>query len=251
MGRQIRPILGQRIFHPSDDGKSNVLYSEIDWSNLDAVTTAVEKRFRWWYIRPAQNVVQDAAGNGGHYGFGQVLLTCPIIDMLSQYQYGLPGSRGEAFKDFVDEHFPDFAGAGQPNINLETLKFKYDSTLKTATDIAPANDRPIESFADALYSGYRCGGLHENHVGIYAVIGGGGPVVRPLPGLATYSDDNSPCDGVFLNNGALLVRTIEIFETYFSNLRDRDPVHDELRRRFKQKMLWSFGLTVPDTFPAA
>lgn len=81
-------------------------------------------------------------------------------------------------------------------------------------------------------------------MGAYAVIAGTGPIITKMTGIAEYADNGDPCDGVVLNNGALLRRTVEIFDQYFSDLRNSGIAYDDLRSKFRQKIKWSFGIDV-------
>ena len=83
--------------------KPGVLYSHIDWSQLNSVVDAFAERLEEWYIKPA-----EALKISGHFAFGAMALNCILIDTLSQYSSGALFSTATTFKDFVRAALPEF-----------------------------------------------------------------------------------------------------------------------------------------------
>lgn len=144
------PVQFQRHFE-----KTN-LYSAIDWYNFTEVVEAFDRRIRGWYIEPTELLISQS----GHYSFTVMAMTCLLIDALSQYRYGVLSSEGQHFKRFVKDFLPSYGGS------LPSMICHYD--LKYST-----NGKPLDTYADVLWHGFRCGILHEAHAPLYCGINPG------------------------------------------------------------------------------
>jgi hypothetical protein len=200
-------------------------YSDVDWSNFDAVITAFEERINNWYIDPA-TVLANATG---HYAFSIMAINCLLIDTFSQFAAGRLSSSALTFKDFVSTNLPNF------NATLATTISHDDHNRQTT----------LSTIADVIYHGFRCGILHQAHVPLYGGIDpGGASFQESASGSTTYSADGSDCPTVSINPLLLLGDLKVYFATYIANLKHTDSQFDTLRANFKTKFTDSFGVTV-------
>jgi len=214
-----KPVQANRYFTKTER------YSDIDWSDFDAVVTAFEDRINNWYIDPAT----ELANATGHYAFLIMAINCLLIDTFSQFAAGRLSSSARTFKDFVSNNLPNF------NVNLTnpiSIDYhKWETTLST--------------IADVVYHGFRCGILHQAHVPLYGGIDpGGASFQESASGLTTYSTNGTDCPTVSINPLRLLEDLKTYFATYIANLNNTDSQFDSLRANFKSKFADSFGVTV-------
>jgi hypothetical protein len=200
-------------------------YSEIDWTNLDQVVDAFQKRIRDWYLDPAKELAKN-----GHFAFAVMALNRLLIDTLSQFAYGKDSSEANAFKQFIRDKLPHYSGT--LSAIIQHNDGKRDTTL---TDVA-----------DVLYHGFRCGILHQAHITPYGLVdpGANQPVRQETTGYVKYKGSGSDCPAVVVNPLRLLEDLAKVFDGYLKDLKDRDPKHNQLRANFKDKFSKSFGVDV-------
>lgn len=200
-------------------------YSEIDWTKLDQIVDAFQKRIQDWYLNPAKELSKN-----GHFAFSVMALNCLLIDTLSQFAFGKDSSEASTFKKFIRDKLPEYSAP------LATaIKHKDGKKEETLGDIA-----------DVLYHGFRCGILHQAHITLYGLINPGAaePVLQQSAGYTKYKDSGADCPSVVINPLKLLEDVSQAFEAYVRDLKNRDPQHDLLRENFKGKFSKSFGVDI-------
>jgi hypothetical protein len=203
-----------------------VLYSQIDWSNLDQVVDAFRQRIHDWYLDPAKELAKNI-----HFAFSVMALNCLLIDALSQFVSGKQASEATEFKQFVRMRMPG----------------TYSSPLPTTIQHDDGKRKHVLSdVADVLYHGFRCGILHQAHMSPYCGIAPNArdPVHIEASGMLKYKSSGADCPAVIIDPLALLEDLLKSFEAYVGELKDRDPRHDALRAKFKNKFSSSFGVDV-------
>lgn len=230
------PVKSKRLFRPRKT------YGKIPWKKFRVVVSEFKRRMNSWYFEPAKVVsaAPDAA-------FAEMALVCLLIDALSQYRYGALQSPSEIsngcnkpneasgfkFKDFIAERIPSLGLPLPVPIRTGYLKgkTKIPETLLT--------------YADVLYTGFRCGILHEAHVALYGAISGQNTITTfHAKGLTKYAADKSACPTVVIFPDLLRKALIKVFDSYLKELRNPNPQFDSLRLRFKEKFEDSFGVTI-------
>jgi hypothetical protein len=196
------------------------LYVNIDWARLSSIVPAFMDRITDWYIGPGSALAAD-----WHNAFAVMAIDCLLIDTLAQFDQGEPESNGRMFVDYVKDKLPEFA----PNL---------------PAPIRRPTRHDLETGADVLYSGFRCGIVHEAHIPPYAAINPEPGIVRYVAsGHATYAD-GSNCPAVFVDPIRLFRKLEGVFEEYIANLLDPDPAHDRLRRMFKRKFTSNYVIDI-------
>ena len=216
------PVLENRLFNRS------ALYGEIDWNNLPVVIDAWEERMREWYIEPALQLEKASS----HFGFAVMALNSILIDALSQYYAGQQSSSQTVFKDFLRAQIPEFAQQ-LPS----AIRYQFNN-----------NNRSCNDYADVFYAGMRCGIVHEAHPSLYCAISGQGQMITLYPdGLTTYQDNHAPCPTIVFDPYRVRDRIHQVFDQYLLDLRAKNPSFDNLRDKFKQKFMGSFGIRIEGT----
>lgn len=233
-------------------------YHEVlkDRGDFSKIVDYFERRLWGWYIEPIEVLLEIKESRwlmklarwlaqrdeGGHYSFTVAAMTCLLIDTLSQFEQGKLESGAGVFKDFVRRKLPCNASPLAPTID------GYQPPRKLGGD---PRHQTLNDIADVLYSGFRCGILHEAHAPLYCWIGPGNdpPIVEPT-GYATYgsgatnSTTGKDCPIVKLQPGHLFNEVKRCFRDYLSKLKNSDPIHDQLRDNFKTKFSHSFGVDI-------
>ncbi|HEX3526145.1 MAG TPA: hypothetical protein VH988_03685 [Thermoanaerobaculia bacterium] len=198
-----------------------VLYSQIDWSNLDRIVDSYRQRIQDWYFGPAKELAKN-----WDFAFSVMALNCLLIDTLSQYVAGRESSRSNDFTEFIRKRLPrDYS------CKLKTKIQHYDGR----------EEKTLKDVASVLYYGFRCGILHLAHIPPYCGVAQEAKPVREVPGHVKYKKSGTCCPSIIVNPLTLLKDLEETFEAYLGNLKDRDQKNDHLRANFKEKFSSSFG----------
>ena len=205
---------------------SQVRYSQIDWSKLDAVVDAFKLRLDDWYLGPARELAQNI-----HSAFSVMALNCLLIDALSQFVAGELSSTGSGFKRFIRTRLPPAYYA-----ELPTPIRHYDGSRP---------EQALCDVADVLYHGFRCGILHQAHISPYGGIIPQAPAIRiEQSGAVRYKDSQAACPSVIVDPLTMLADLSVALDMYLRELKDRDANYDALRDAFRKKFSSSFGVDV-------
>ncbi|MDR3548232.1 MAG: hypothetical protein P4M11_08230 [Candidatus Pacebacteria bacterium] len=208
-------------------------YDQIHWNNFREVVDEFHGRIDDWYILPTKVLINHK--DGGHFVFPIMAINCLLIDTLSQYYYGADRSPHEGKSSFPKGSswkFKDFL--------IERMKHR---TGPLPTKIAsPQHD--LINFEDVLYSGFRCGILHQAHIPLYGAVYGVKNVVDFQLNGATKYADGTDCPTVICFPQKLFDELETVFIKYLNDLVDPNSSFDNLRRHFKEKFEDSFGVTI-------
>jgi hypothetical protein len=105
----------------------------------------------------------------------------------------------------------------------------------------------LVTFEDVLYSGFRCGILHQAHIPLYGAIYGVANVLEFQPAGSTKYANGGDCPTVICFPQKLFDEVETAFIKYLDDLMNPDPAFNDLRRRFKAKFEDSFGVTISTT----
>ena len=207
-------------------------YDQIDWNDFTAVVDAFYGRIDDWYILPTKQLMNHA--DGGHFAFAVMALNCLLIDTISQFYYGLLTSSGRKFKEFVRDRIPNLAG-------------DLPSPINQPVSAHNQNGDPLLKYEEVLYTGFRCGILHQAHVPLYGVLAG---VPRPFDfqnsGVTEYSNGTA-CPTVICHPRKVFEEVETAFLQYLDELLNSNVQFNNLRQRFKVKFEDSFGVTINTT----
>lgn len=233
-------------------------YSQVlsEKNDLTKMVDYFEERITTWYLEPVEVLLDRITPNwwrpitrfiarredGGHYSFSVAAITFLLIDTLSQFENGLPESESSAFVKFVKDHLPGY------NVPIRPAIDGYRPHRNPAN---PPRHHSLGNIADVLYSGYRCGILHEAHAKLYCkILPGNESPEYHARGYTTYgagalnSAPGGDCPVVIIYPAHLFNKVTEYFEQYLICLKDPDPRYDGLRDDFMKKFSHSFGVDI-------
>jgi hypothetical protein len=220
------PIQNTRAFRRSTP------YDQINWNNFGEVIDAFHGRIDDWYILPIKELINHK--DGGHYAFAVMALNCLLIDMMSQFYYGTLTSSKNKFMNFVHDRTPKLAG----NLPIQ---------INQPKSFHNKNGDPLTKYEDVLYTGFRCGILHQAHVPLYGVLyGAPGPFDFKKDGVTQYSN-GADCPTVICHPSEVFKEIETAFLQYLDELLDPNPKFSNLRQHFKIKFEDSFGVTINTT----
>lgn len=210
-----KPVISARYFTATER------YDEVDWNDFSKIINAFRFRVDEWYIQPMHILAQSSH----NYNFSIMALNCLLIDMLSQYYYGKLKSHRETFKEFTRENFPEF-------------KQNLPSPIHVGKDV-------LHDAADVLYTGYRCGILHEAHIALYGGIAGANGKILEIynSGHVTY-DDGTDCPSLIIEPYKLTLAIEQFFSEYIRHLLDNTQKYALLKDKFRKKFISSFGVKI-------
>ena len=207
-------------------------YDQINWNDFTAVVDAFHGRIDDWYILPTKELINHK--DGGHYAFAVMALNCLLIDTMSQFYYGLLTSSGKKFKDFVRDRIPKLAGNLPTQINQPVSPHNH-------------NGDPLSTYEEVLYTGFRCGILHQAHVPLYGVLSGvPTPFAFQNNGTTQYAA-GPDCPSVICHPRKVFEEVETALLQYLDDLLNPDPKFNGLRQHFKTKFEDSFGVTINTT----
>lgn len=202
-------------------------YDQIDWNNFGKVIEEFHGRIDDWYIIPTKKLI--SMEEGGHFVFPIMAMTCLLIDTLSQYYYGADkgslNSSGAKFRDFLIDRLPHRTGLLPSPIKLP-------------------DGKRLTRFEEVLWSGFRCGILHEAHIPLYGALYGVESVIEFQANGSTKYSDGTDCPTVICFPQRLFDELETVFIKYMDDLLNPVPAFDDLRRRFKVKFENSFGVII-------
>lgn len=156
---------------------------------------------------------------------------CIIIDLLSQYWYGLPSSNGKKYKDFLKILMRSFQSKIKP-----PLKYYWWNERNKVWE-----ERSLHDYAQAFYQIFRCGVLHNAMIMDCGRISGKSILKKSIK-LRSWKYENKKGKEVAVNP-ILLLKNLEIFFNRYIkrlyNVRERN-----LRRNFIKKFEWDFGVKI-------
>jgi hypothetical protein len=221
-----KPIQNARAF------RRMTRYDQIDWSNFTAVVDAFHGRIDDWYILPTKELINHK--DGGHYAFAVMALNCLLIDTMSQFYFGILTSSGRRFKDFARDRIPKLAGNLPVQINQPVSPYNQ-------------HGNPLSAYEEVLYTGFRCGILHQAHVPLYGVLYGvPGPYDFQRNGATQYAN-GADCPSVICHPRKVFEEVETTFLQYLDDLLNPDSQLNNLRQNFKIKFEDSFGVTINAT----
>lgn len=251
-----------------------ILYSNVikNRNNLNTIVDYYERRVRDWYIDPIEvllesNIKSDSKfkplqllvqlrlklsrriGNrdkGGHYSFVVMALTCMLIDTLAQFQKGLLKSIDKECIRFIKENLPSYSNP------LTEAIYGYRPRDPEILSEDPIEER-LKTIANVLFSGCRCGILHEQHAPLYCQIypGNKKPEFKAT-GRANYgpgaiaNTNGDECPVIIIYPEHLFFEVLSYFESYISNLKNSAAEFNDDRINFKKKFSHSFGVDITD-----
>jgi hypothetical protein len=205
------------------------LTSNIDWTNIEEVIDAFERRIRSWYLDPADILIEQMPGKE----FIITNIGCILADTISQFREGAEAHNAQVFKGFTEEHFPDFD---------EPLSKTIPSHLVVASI------HEVDTVSEAFYSGFRCGLAHSGTILAF----GGHSVDTDGQLYEVHFEPDEPMRHcydeetdekypfVVINPIRLIEEIEEAFMEYLFRLRNADD-DSELRHNFARKIQYDFG----------
>jgi hypothetical protein len=205
------------------------LTSNINWHDVDEVIDAFERRIRSWYLEPAQILIDEMPGKE----FIITNIGCTLVDTLSQFRTGKDAHDAQAYKEFTEDHFPDF---------------EQELPKHIPSDLVVGSNYDVDTVSEAFYSGFRCGLTHS---GTILAFGGHSVDTEGKLFQIWFDPDDSMAHCydsereeaypfVVLNPTRLIDEIEDALKDYLSRLRTASN-DDPLKQHFAQKITYDFG----------
>ncbi|KPK98351.1 MAG: hypothetical protein AMJ95_04550 [Omnitrophica WOR_2 bacterium SM23_72] len=201
----------------------NTHYGDLKKKNYKEAVEYFNKRIRDRYFDIGGQLSKRKKHKSGDI-FVVMLLNCIIIDMLSQYRYGLEGSKQEKFKEFIIEY-------------LSQHNHKLGRIIKSCSyKNSKWYSIQIKDMAGAIYHGFRCGLIHSGMLAEYARINETykNDVIRIDP----WKSDITKND-IIINPPLLMKKLKKAFKKYIQQLRHGKKL--EQKHNFKRRFEFEFG----------
>ena len=204
------------------------LYQDLNPNDLSDTIAKFEERIKYWFFKPTKDLIKK---NIEANNFFAIIIVCIIIDLLSQYWYGLPSSNGEKYKDFLKIFMRSFQSKIKPPLKYSS----YNQKGKTWAVIK------LQDYAQAFYHIFRCSLLHNAMIGDCGRISGKSILKKSIK-LRSWRCRNKKGREIAVNP-ILLLKNLEVFfNRYIKKLHDANEKN--LRRNFVKKFEWDFGITI-------
>lgn len=202
------PIVGNltRTFCPG------VKWGDLENLPLNKIIDSFSLRIKKWFIDPPRYLPGwKKKGIEGNTGFVELILSCVIIDLLSQYYYGERKSKRDIFKKYLKKQFPTFK---------KKVSIQYFPDLK--------------NLADVFYHGFRCSVMHAGMLPEYCRISGTGKLIR----IDVWHRKQN-LQEVVVDPHALILKIEKNFDNYIKEL--KNPNQKKLRKKFANKFCNATG----------
>lgn len=186
-----------------------------------------ENRVEKWYFSVAERIAVINSSEEGLSGanFSVLMFDCMIIDLLSQYYYGLEKSKGCKFKSFFDT-------------KLNNYNKKIDPSIRSCSFRGNIwKPEEIQTIADALWHGFRCGVLHSGRILEYGRIN---EKFETAINITPWESDDSKQD-ITINAFSLLKELKKVFKNYIDDLKNN---HNQEKQNFIKKFRFDYGVTL-------
>lgn len=201
-------------------------YRDLNPDNLNDTIAKFEERIKYWFFRPTKDLIKK---NIEANNFFAIIIICIIIDLLSQYWYGLPSSDGKKYKDLLKIFMRSFQSKIKP-----PLKYYYWNKQGKAWE-----EVKLQDYAQAFYHIFRCSLLHNAMIADCGRISGKSILKKSIK-LRSWKYGNKRSREIAVNS-ILLLKNLEIFfNRYIKKLYDKHE--EDLRRNFAKKFEWDFGI---------
>lgn len=205
------------------------IISNIDWDDIDDVIDSFERRIRSWYLEPAEILIDEMPGND----FIITNIGCTLVDTLAQFRTGREAHDAKEFKQFTEDHFPNF----------------HKPLPKTIpSDLVVGSNHDVDTVSEAFYSGFRCGLTHSGTILAFGGHSGDtdGKLYQiwfdPEDSMAHCYDKSrkEAYPFVVLNPIRLIEEIEQALDAYLKNLRGAKN-EDPLKQHFAKKLEFDFG----------
>jgi len=203
-------------------------YKDLDPDNLNEIIAKFEERIRCWFFKPTKDLIRK---NIEANNFFAIIIVCVIIDLLSQYWYGLPSSDGKKYKEFLKIFMGSFKSKIKP-----PLKHYFWNKQKGLWE-----EISLQDYAHAFYQIFRCGVLHNAMIMDCGRISGKSILKKSIK-LRSWKYGSKKGKEIAVNP-TLLLKNLEVFfNRYVEKLYN---VHEgDLRKNFIKKFEWDFGVKI-------
>lgn len=202
------------------------IYGNLKNKSYKEIITFVNQRIRSRYFSIAKQLSERKSHKSGDI-FVVMILNCILIDILSQYRYGLEASRKDKYIDF----FREFLSQHNLTITPPFVTYKYYH-FKWQKE-------QIKDTAEAIYNGFRCGLIHSGIIAEYGRINQ--LHVNDVINIAPWRSDSTKRD-ITVNPPLLLEALDQYFKEYIHQL--RNPKCTDLRENFKKRFQFEFGIKI-------
>ncbi|MFZ5865411.1 MAG: hypothetical protein ACOYXY_05995 [Thermodesulfobacteriota bacterium] len=197
-------------------------FHEMNWKDWDAVVEGFRSRVRDWYFTPLEPIKENS-------GYVVMCAMCAIIDLLTQYEYGLNWHNPRKYKHFLREKIPAFGKKLSRPVQVSVSR--GDGWEK----------RKLKDFADCFYTGVRCSLHHHGDLAPYTGISDV-KLIHEFPDAGTSQCGKYQYPIVVVNPRDLFEKIKKIVNDYCDDLK-RDP-KSERAKRFRTKFAEDFGITI-------
>jgi hypothetical protein len=198
------------------------LFCDADWNNWSGVIDGFEKRFTKWYF---------AHMTGGHASYIDLCALCALVEVFSYYQSDKDWHAARNYREFLRK--------------LDQIFRTKLHTPITVTRYKGGNWEidQLDDFADVFYTGVRCSLHHHGDLASFTAMSGTGKLAIQVPDAGQSLCGTYRFPVVVFDPQELKVRLSKWFVGYCDKLRKK-PTSEEAKR-FRQKFLNDFGITIP------
>jgi len=211
---------------------------DLDGMDFNQIVDFFDKRIKAFYIKPGNHLKKKKYSRrkwflrkrwDSDFGFILITISSILIDLLSQYETGLPQGKESDYVSYLGKAINEFSK------NFSKIgKLYYNDRGILKNPIAVNVNK-----ASVFYSGFRCGIVHNA-----IVLTSGSYDETP----ATITREKTWADAINQDHNELVVHPIKLFEElvevfneYIRKLKNPLPLYKSLRDSFKNKFLLDFG----------
>lgn len=202
----------------------STVYGDLKNKNYKEIVKFFDQRIRSRYFDVAKQLSERKKHKSGDI-FVVMILNCILIDILSQYRYGLESSNQKKYKEFIRNSLSQHNHPiSPPFVSYQYFHSKWKKI-------------EIKDIADAIYNGFRCSLIHSGIIAEYGRINQlhKNDVIK----IAPWKSDSTKRD-INVNPPLLLGALKDYFRQYVRQL--RNSKNTELSNNFKKRFQFEFGI---------
>jgi len=204
------------------------LYKDLDGNDYKGIISKFEERIKYWFIKPSKDLIRKKIPSNN---FLITETICILIDLLSQYFYGIPSSNKKKYTEFLIKFMPIFKSKINPPIPHYHWLKKNHQWKKIL----------LNNYAEAFYSTFRCSLLHNAMIGDNGRISGK-TILKKSIKIISWRYDSKKGREIAVNAELLLKNVEKVFKEYIKKLRHGND--NLLKNNFAKKFEWDFGVKV-------
>jgi len=201
---------------------NGIKFGDLSCKSYQDKVEIFRSRIQEWFFNAMKPLIEKDESN-----FLLISTSCILIDLFSQYRFGLAYSTRQSYIQFIKNYLSDYNHSIVPPIeschyNAGSKKWEKDE---------------VKSVAEAIYHGFRCGILHSARIMEYGRINR--DFEKEVIKILQWGTDNKK--EINIHAPKFFSKPEEVFNNYIKILKDESD--EEYKINFLKRFNFEYGIT--------